>query len=146
MSSAETHLLDVNVLVALALRTHQHHEDAHRALAAMQRWATTPVTESSFLRLMLNPAVGARGHQVGEVISQLRMMRADPRWVFLPDTASIVEGAVDLQPLGGHRQVTDFHLVSIARTHGAVLATFDGGLPPALTPADRGAVVVLPVR
>lgn len=146
MSEPRTHLLDVNVLVSLALRTHQHHEDAHRALASMRRWATTPVTESAFIRLMLNPSVGARAGQVGEVIAQLRAMRSDPRWVFLPDTSSLIDGAVDLQSLAGHRQVTDFHLVAIARTHRALLATFGGALPPSLSPTDRRSVVVLPVR
>jgi predicted nucleic acid-binding protein len=28
----------------------------------------------------------------------------------------------------GHRQVTDAHLLTVARRSGAVIATFDGGL------------------
>lgn len=143
--TTDRYLLDANVLLALALGNHQHHEDAHRALRSMSAWSMTPVTESAFLRLMLNPAVGART-ETGSVLSQLRSMRSDPRWSFLPDHLGLLDSGIDLAPLAGHRQVTDFHLVAIARAGGAILATFDRALPLGLAPSDRSLVEVLPVR
>ena len=138
-------LLDVNVLVALALGHHQHHLDAIGALDTMDRWATTGVTEAAFLRLMLNPKVGGRTDPAA-VVEQLRAMKRHPACIFLPDQASLVDSGLSLTTLAGHHQVTDLHLVSIARQHGAVLGTFDRALPGALAPADRKHVRVLPVR
>jgi len=34
----------------------------------------------------------------------------------------------DVPPVSGHRQVTDAHLVTLARRHGVGMVTFDAGL------------------
>ena len=51
-------LLDVNVLVALVDADHVHHELAHDWFAdrGSQSWATCPVTENGFVRVLTNPA------------------------------------------------------------------------------------------
>ncbi len=50
-------LLDVNVLVALFDPMHVHHEAAHEwfALNRKDRWATCPLTENAFVRVLSNP-------------------------------------------------------------------------------------------
>ena len=53
-----TALLDVNVLIALAWPNHAHHGAAHRWFddAGRAGWATTPFTESGFVRVSSNRA------------------------------------------------------------------------------------------
>ncbi|WP_300681578.1 TA system VapC family ribonuclease toxin [Nocardioides sp.] len=139
-------LLDANVLVALALDTHVHHRAAHEALrASTWRWATTPVTESALVRLLLNGAVTGAEFTGQQVLTQLAAMRRHARWTFLPDDTSPITARIDLSVLVGFRQVTDLHLVEVAARHGAVLATFDAGIVPVLAPRDRCHVVVLPI-
>ena len=139
-----TVLLDVNILVALALDSHVHHREAHRALNRIEgSWATCPMTEAGFYRLLLNPHVTGRPFTFAEISEVLAGMRSDPRWCFLTDTGTLTEPVIDTSVLVGHQQVTDFHLVDLAARHGAVLATFDAGLPAGLAPGDRGHVLVL---
>lgn len=139
------HLLDVNVLVALALDTHVHHRSAHSALGSLPGpWATCAMTEAALLRLLLNPQVTGSSFTAAEVIAALTGMRQDPGWRFLPDGTSLGDPVIDTSVLVGHRQVTDFHLVNLAARHHALLATFDTSLPPALAGVDRRHVVVLP--
>ena len=50
-------LLDVNVLIALLDAEHVHHEAARRWLRENIRhgWATCPITENGYLRIMAQP-------------------------------------------------------------------------------------------
>ncbi|PRY57063.1 hypothetical protein BCF74_11768 [Knoellia remsis] len=142
-STPPTLLFDVNVLVALALTNHVHHRGAHRALASTNSWATTPVTEAGFFRLMTNPAVTGMPLTGRQAADTLAGMRALPTWRFLPDPSSLAAPVIDTTVLVGHQQVTDFHLVNLAAFHGAILGTFDAALVTALAPADRRHAVVL---
>ena len=60
------YLLDVNVLLALSLPTHQHHLAATEWFdEADFEWATTPITETGYVPLMTDPRVlhcGGSGH------------------------------------------------------------------------------------
>jgi len=49
-----TYLLDVNLLVALFDRRHLNHEAAHDWFArrGIDSWATCPITENGFLRVI----------------------------------------------------------------------------------------------
>ncbi len=138
-------LFDVNALVALCLTTHMHHAAAHQFLSTLDRsWATTPLTEAALYRLLLNPSVTGSPRRAVDVTHILSGMRRDPRWTLLEDASSLAQPRVDLAVLAGHQQVTDLHLVNLAATHGAVLATFDAAIPTWLAPADRTFVVVIP--
>lgn len=142
--SAERFLLDVNVLVALCLTTHIHHASAHAFLARAAAWATTPLTEAALFRLLLNPAVTGLQTNVADVTSVVGGFRHDPRWHFLVDDSSLAVPVVATRVLTGHQQVTDLHLVNLARNHRRRLATFDRALPGWLTPDDRAWVHVVP--
>ncbi len=138
-------LVDVNVLVALCLSTHQHHRAAHRFLREVTgRWATCPITEAGLVRLLLNPAVTGSPRTITQVIGVVAGVRQDPRWMYLADDTTLTEPLVDLRILTGHQQVTDVHLVNLAARYGAVLVTFDTALPTWLSPADRRHVRVIP--
>ena len=53
-----TALLDVNILTALLWPAHEHHDAAHRWFRARARgrWATCPLTQLGFVRIVSNPA------------------------------------------------------------------------------------------
>jgi predicted nucleic acid-binding protein len=55
-------LLDVNVLVAMAWPTHRDLEKVLEWLAyhAREGWATCPLTQTSFVRILSNPGFSAK--------------------------------------------------------------------------------------
>jgi len=121
-------LLDVNALVALAWDSHVHHAPMRAWFNANSAhgWATCPVTESGFVRVSANRK--ALPHPIGveaarEVLSALR---AVPGHTFLVDDVSIRDA--DVPRMSGHRQVTDAHLLTLARRRGVSVVTFDAGL------------------
>lgn len=134
---AVTYLLDVNILVALTRADHVHHGRAHRWFDDITSWATTPLTETSYLRLMLNPRVAAAIYRPIDVLMTLKGLRSLPGHRFVPDQTTLADATIDLTTLIGTKQVTDFHLVNLAAVSHAVLATFDARLPNSLAPADR---------
>lgn len=141
------YLLDVNVLIALTNGSHVNHHPAHRwrsALPATAQWATTPLTESSFVRLMTNPVVVGRAIAPVDAIAVLARLRGLPAHVFLPDGSSLAAPDITVTALVGTKQVTDFHLVNLARWTGGVLATFDTRISESLAEADRPLVEVIP--
>jgi len=135
----DTYLLDANVLIALTNAGHVHHGAAHRWFATISSWATTPLTETAFVRLTCNPAVVGQEIPPSVAVDALAALRAAPGHRWLPDDTTLATPVIALT-LGGYRQVTDFHLVNLAASNGAVLATFDTRLPSALAPNDRGHV------
>lgn len=124
-------LPDVNVLVALAWPNHLHHAAAVRWFRAERSrgWATCPLTESGFVRVSANPRVGGGRIGVPDAIDLLASLRQLGNHEFWPDDVSIVASPeVPRERLAGYRQVTDAHLVALARARGGVVVTFDAGV------------------
>jgi uncharacterized protein len=121
-------LLDVNALVALAWDTHVHHAAARRWFAAdgANGWATCPITESGFVRVSSNPKVLPHPIDVETARRVLGALRAAGAHAFVPDDVSLTDG--DVPAIAGHRQVTDVHLLVLARRAGRPLVTFDAAL------------------
>lgn len=136
-------LPDVNVLVALTNPAHQHHAAAHRWLSGVSRFATTPITESGLVRLLLNPVVTGQKVTTEQAVGILQGIRAHSRATFLPDHSSLAMTAVDLIGLAGAKQTTDFHLVNLAASHGGVLTTFDRRVSQSLIKRDQQYVCTL---
>ncbi|MEA5455441.1 hypothetical protein SPF06_11975 [Sinomonas sp. JGH33] len=111
--------------------------------AKVRHFATTPITESGFLRLALNPAVMGGPTSSGAALASLRSLRADPRATFLADDATLADPVISLEAMAGHRQVTDLHLVNLAVAHSARLVTFDKRIAGTLTGASAEAVLAL---
>ena len=78
-----------------------------------------------------------------QVIDALRGMREAPGHVFVPDFTSITDPVIDMGPLAGTKQVTDFHLLNLAARNSLRLATFDGSLLRAAAAADRGQLFII---
>lgn len=138
-------LLDANVLLALYDPRHLHHGSARRWFDGVDVWATTPLTEAAFVRLVSNPVVSGPGASTREAVEALDAIRHTPGHRFLADDSSLAHAHITLTSMVGHRQVTDYHLVNLAVRAGIRLATFDAGLALSLDPADRPAVELVPV-
>jgi uncharacterized protein len=127
-------LLDVNVLVALAWPNHVHHRAALAWFLKHQAsgWATSPLTESGFVRVSSNQAIIPEARSPQEAIVLLRRIVALTHHEFWPDDVSLASSREEVS-LVGHRQVTDVHLLLLAKHRGGRLATLDGkirGLVP----------------
>lgn len=145
-ASERIRLLDVNVLIGLTNPSHVRHEAAHlwmSGLAPSARWATTPLTESAFVRLMTNPLVAGQVVVAADAIRVLTEFRGLPAHVFIPDDSSLVDARIALTALVGTKQVTDSYLVNLAAATGAVLTTFDTRIIESLAPGDREHVEVV---
>lgn len=113
----------------------------HRA----QAWATTPLTETGFVRISSNRLVVPEAKRPAEAILLLRQLTALEGYVFWPDDVPFTRSdLIAVERIVGHRQVTDAHLVGLALRHQGKVATFDRGLA-AVLPAgvDVGRVVVV---
>lgn len=132
------YLLDVNVLVALFDPSHIHHDAAHHWLGGIEDagWATCPITENGFVRVISNPGYPGRRTRVADAVERLRSFTERGDHVFWPDDVSILDlGAVAAHHLTGHREVTDAFLLALAAHHGGALATFDQGVRLEAAPA-----------
>jgi toxin-antitoxin system PIN domain toxin len=120
-----TCLLDVNVLVALAVEEHQHHDPAEQWFASLDGgFATCPITEGGLIRLLLR-----FGQSAATAISILEGFTESPGYEFWPDDRTYSD--ISFAGVIGHRQVTDAYLAELARTHDGSIATFDSGLASA---------------
>jgi hypothetical protein len=121
-------LLDVDALVALAWDSHVHHATVRAWFAANSAsgWATCPLTESGFVRVSSNPKVLPHAIGVDAARSVMSALRALPGHRFLADDVSITDD--DVPAIMGHRQVSDAHLLTLARRHRVSLVTFDAAI------------------
>ena len=114
-----TYLLDANVLIALTVAEHEHHERATTWAAGIDRFALCPVVEGARVRFLVR--IGESPTVVTQLLAAIHVI---PGCAFWPDGLSYVDA--DLRHVRGHRQVTDAYLVSLAASRrSATLATLD---------------------
>jgi hypothetical protein len=144
--TTELSLLDVNVLVALAWPNHVHHDPAHTWFGQVRdrRFATCSLTESGFLRLATNSHVTGREVWLADAVALLTEIRSMTGHEFIADDSSLAAPVIDTTMATSGGQVTDLHLVNLAATNGAVLATFDRSIATMLTNSDRRHLLQLP--
>ncbi len=133
-----TSLLDVNVLMALAWRTHVHHDAAHRWFAAepQRRWASCPHTQMAFLRLSLQPAVVKTVISFADALHTLEANVSSQQHTFWALDFSFPEIGDEIRfRLAGHHQLADALLLQLAIRRGGSLATLDRRIA-ALLPRD----------
>lgn len=117
-----TVLLDANVLIALVVAEHVHHDAAAEWLVSSDTgFATCPATQGSLVRFLLRADQSAAAAR--DVVAAIA--RSD-RHEFWPDSVSFED--VEFGGVVGHRQVTDAYLAQLARTRRGRLATLDSGL------------------
>jgi hypothetical protein len=118
-------LLDVNVLLALAWPSHQHHGAAHQWFRqeSRHRWVTCALTQLAFVRLSSNPSYSADAvspQDAATLLAQLTAHAEHRFWTELPPA-----GVAIFKHATGHQQVMDAYLVSLARTHRGRVVTLD---------------------
>lgn len=122
------YLLDTNLLIALLWSSHEKHDLAlrwftrHRA----KGWATCPITQAGFVRIVSNPAFSRDAVQPRDAVHVLSANTAADDHQFWADDVSVVDavGFAGIR-LVGHQQVTDAYLIGLAIRRGGVLATLD---------------------
>lgn len=137
-----THLLDVNVLLALAWPAHVHHAAAQDWFRKKGRrgWSTCPLTETAFVRISSNPKFTEQAVSPGEAVAILQRAIARTKHEFWPDEFSVAECDRNVWTYClGHRQVTNAYLLDLARRKAGKLATLDAGISSLLPDrSERG--------
>ena len=139
-------LLDVNVLVALFDPDHVHHDLAHDWFAdrGASGWATCPVTENGFVRVVTHPAYHPDPPRPAVVIDRLRKFCASGHHHFWPDAVSLRDESVFVTAnLANHRQLTDVYLLGLAKKMGGRLVTFDRTLRVSAVKGARDVLTVI---
>jgi uncharacterized protein len=122
-------LLDVNVLLGWLWPTHEAHKaasiwmDNHR----QEPWATCPITEMGFLRIVTNRSYSPHAPAWAEAVRMLgKHTEGSKVHRFWQDTLSLAE--VDRQfgsQIKGPNQITDAYLLALALHNNGRLVTFD---------------------
>ena len=120
-----TWLLDGNVLVALRVDSHVHHDRVHRWFATLKRdrFATCVLTQGTLLRVHMKTAADTSAAAAWQALKDV----ADhPRHEWWADSLNFLN--VPHRHLQGSAQVTEAWLAELARRHKGRLATLDSGL------------------
>jgi toxin-antitoxin system PIN domain toxin len=142
-------LLDVNALLALLWENHVFHARMARWFAGNenQGWATCPITEQGFVRIVCNPAYMKPAPGIRSALDLLQKTTESSRnhqfWADdLPLSALSSSMRYRLQ---GPKQITDAYLLTLTMHHHGRMVTFDYRMET-LAPegsAEREALVIL---
>lgn len=89
-------------------------------------WVTCPITESGFVRVSSNRKAMPSAIGTDTARSVLAALRAVEGHRFISDDVSMTDE--DVPAIAGYRQVTDAHLLTLARRQGLRVITFDAAL------------------
>lgn len=142
-------LFDVNTLLAIADSSHVFHEAIHTWLRANPNvgWATCPLTENGFVRVLCQPNYRGGPFSASEAIEALRQMKeGNPRrHYFWADSVSLTdEAVVRSSRVVGPQQITDVYLVALAVCQRGQLVTFDRSVAWQAVVGATSASVVTP--
>lgn len=124
------YLLDVNALMAYGFRRHDFHGRVGAWMKSRRndRFLTCSITELGFVRVLGNiRTYGMNVAHARALLSDLKSRSAMPL-VFLADADDISTLPAWVKTPA---QTTDGHLLQLAKSNGAVLATLDQGIPGA---------------
>lgn len=117
-----TVLLDANVLIALTVTDHVHHDVAESWFGQRtEPFATCPMTQGSLVRFLLR-----NGGTAYDAITVIRGLGDADGHEFWPDVLGYDD--VELRGVVGHKQVTDAYVAALARSRSGRLATLDRAL------------------
>lgn len=138
-------LLDVNILIALGDANHAHRNKALRFFqntATREGWATCPLTENAFLRILGSHAYpGGPASTTAARLILASILRA-PGHQFWPDDLSPADSSV-FPTLPTSKNLTDCYLLALAVKHGAHLVTLDRGIDGSLISGGEAALLTL---
>jgi predicted nucleic acid-binding protein len=132
------YLLDVNLLVALGHTGHIHHGRASAWLVSLKQEAdglgTCAITELGFVRVSVQAGLQMEVASARTAIARMKKTSPVP-FEFLADSIG-----VDRLPAYVRKpaDVTDGHLLELAKSIGVQLATLDDRIPGAFVVPDNG--------
>ena len=120
-------LLDVNVLIALFDSDHVDHKRARAwfAVEVKHGWASCPVTENGFVRIVSQPRYPSPVPTALAVEKLARATQNEHQAFWSCDLSLLDERIFDRSRIHGARQVTDAYLLALAVAHAGRLVTFD---------------------
>lgn len=138
-------LLDVNVLIALVDTTHVHHAAAKRYYLSIQTsgWATCPITENGFLRILGRPNVGHSPDSPVSARILFQGLLSSPGHQFWPDDISLSDLLI-FPLLPSSQNLTDIYLLALAVKHSGRFATFDSKIDSSIIPGGKTAYFKIP--
>lgn len=126
-----SHLLDINLLIALAWPSHVHHTLAQKWFEQNKGngWSTCPITQMGFVRISSNPKFIDSAVTPSEALALLNRVTKFEDHRFWPDDLNLADRhLLPASHLLGHRQVTDAYLLGLTIQHEGKLATLDQGV------------------
>ena len=120
--------MDVNVLVALLVPEHQHHNAAMEWFtreAIRDRWATCTVTELGVIRVCAQLPGGSWPPET--IADRLLLLSARGDYEFWPDAVP-PSTLAEVREASSAKQITDLYLLGLARRHSGRVVTFDRAL------------------
>jgi uncharacterized protein len=143
-----SYLFDINVLIALMWPAHEAHRRVQEwfRVNASAGWATCPITQAGFVRIISDPAFSADAVRPQEAVSILESNLKHPHHHFWPDDVSFLQAVrPSLERLNGRKHVTDAYLLGLVAHKKAKLVSLDSGILE-LSPdkrTERELVVIL---
>ena len=128
-------LLDVNVLIGLLDDESPFHQIAlnwFKGMASTQAWATCPIVENGFIRIVSGSKYSGGRSSPEDASSVLTALKGySPSYAFWPDSISLCDGNLfNLELLHGSSQLTDAYLLGLCKANKGQLATFDKKITP----------------
>lgn len=121
------YLLDVNALIALGIKQHEHNLRVETWIAGFYTesrptFATCSITELGFVRIVSQ--VPAYPFTLGDARNELMQLKQSKKlsFSFIADNNDISNLPMWVK---SHKQATDGHLAELAKANGAILATLD---------------------
>ena len=134
-------LLDINILIALADPDHEHHDKAEVFFLANHErgWATCPITENGFIRIISNSKYPGRVTKTNDACTILKQLCVYKGHHFWPDELSL-RGANELP---SSKKLTDHYLLSLAVHRLGKFVTMDRHINADLVPGGTEAYIVI---
>jgi uncharacterized protein len=133
-------LLDVNVVIAMAWPAHSAHAKviAWFLRHAHDEWATCPLTQTAFVRIISNPSFSPDALTPVDAVTLLQAYLNHPAHKFWADDLSLLQALEPLTSgLSGHQQVTDAYLLGLAIHKNGKFATMDRAISSLLPEKSR---------
>lgn len=139
------YLLDANALIAMGDSNHEHHERVQQWFHAQpgRAWATCPLTENAFLRIIGTASYPGYIGDPQVVRTLLDQMCTFPGHQFWEDGISLRD-MVKFPHLPVSKQLTDVYLLGLAVARKAKLATLDQRIDPKSVPGGTKACFLIP--
>jgi len=139
------YLLDVNVLIALSDTFHSHHTRARNWWRTTHPapWATCPITENGFLRILGQATYPNFSGGPNGALSLLDDLVRAYNHQFWPDDFTLRNSAF-VSHLPPSKHLTDIYLLSLAASRNGWFATFDQNIDPDLVTGGRSAYFQIP--